>query len=283
MKRDLNESLESNFSMTGSVRNFFLVVIVVCFVFPLDVRAGEESSVVDWDSSEGRARLLRSVANEAFFSLADRFQPQRNPVYCGVASSVIVLNAIRQNGGLESNREIEMRAPADLGGKTIEFPAYSQENFLNESTEGVKRRGVVEFREREMGTDGKTGSYNPGFMLDELAKVLEVYKLDVKARHATGESGADLVQFRQDVIENLSSKNQFVICNFYGEVFGRDMKGHFSPLGAYDVESDSVLVMDVAGFKNGWYWVPVKDLYAAMNTLDGSVYRGWLVIHPGEG
>ena len=61
------------------------------------------------------------------------------------------------------------------------------------------------------------------------------------------------------------------------------MKGHFSPLGAYDVESDSVLVMDVAGFKNGWYWVPVKDLYAAMNTLDGSVYRGWLVIHPGEG
>ncbi len=36
--------------------------------------------------------------------------------------------------------------------------------------------------------------------------------------------------------------------------------------------------MDVAGHKNSWYWVKIKDLLQSMNTKDGDNYRGYLII-----
>jgi hypothetical protein len=59
---------------------------------------------------------------------------------------------------------------------------------------------------------------------------------------------------------------------------GATTGGHISPLAAYDTKSDSVLLMDVAGFENSWFWTPVEQLYRAMATLDDGVHRGWLVV-----
>jgi hypothetical protein len=41
---------------------------------------------------------------------------------------------------------------------------------------------------------------------------------------------------------------------------------HFSPLGAFDEDSDRVLVLDVARFKYRPHWVAVADLWRAMDT-----------------
>ena len=54
-----------------------------------------EVVLVGWDTEEGQARLARSAHKADFFQLASNFQPQANPLYCGIASSVIVLNAMR--------------------------------------------------------------------------------------------------------------------------------------------------------------------------------------------
>ena len=56
--------------------------------------------------------------------------------------------------------------------------------------------------------------------------------------------------------------------------------GHFSPVAAYDPESDMALVMDVARFKYPPQWLPVATLFDAMRSEDPttSMPRGWLVL-----
>ena len=71
---------------------------------------------------------------------------------------------------------------------------------------------------------------------------------------------------------------RFLIVNFDGQTMGASTHGHISPVAAYDENSDSVLVLDVAGYYNPWYWAPVEHLYRAMHTLDGEHYRGYLVV-----
>ena len=69
-----------------------------------------------------------------------------------------------------------------------------------------------------------------------------------------------------------------MLINFDGKKVGLKTGGHVSPLVAYNQEHDSVLMMDVAGHKNGWYWVKINDLLRAVNSKDGDNYRGYLVI-----
>jgi hypothetical protein len=69
-----------------------------------------------------------------------------------------------------------------------------------------------------------------------------------------------------------------LLINFNGKILGLKTAGHISPLVAFDKETDSVLMLDVAGHKNGWYWVNLEDLIKAMNTKDGNNFRGFLVV-----
>jgi hypothetical protein len=56
--------------------------------------------------------------------------------------------------------------------------------------------------------------------------------------------------------------------NFDRKTLNQQGAGHFSPIAAYDSESDSVLILDVAKFKYPPFWVNVTDLFNAMNTID---------------
>ena len=63
---------------------------------------------------------------------------------------------------------------------------------------------------------------------------------------------------------------------------GESAYGRFSPsLFSVDERSDSILLLDVAGYLNPWYWTRVEHLYQAMNTRDGDNYRGYLVVRDG--
>lgn len=235
---------------------------------------GEEAAMtVPFASAESRARLARSAGPD-FFRLAPRFQPQANPLYCGVATATVVLNAVRQRDGrVPSLPEREVAKPEELGGGTLPFPAYVQESLLDDSTEANKPRAVVRLESRA--ADGK---YDPGLTLRHIASLLEHYGLDVTRTHADGTNES---AFRETVAAVLGDEPNFLICNFVGRELGLTTVGHISPVGAYDAATDSVLVLDVAGHKNGWYWVRVGDLYRAMHTQDGDAYRGWLIAAEG--
>jgi hypothetical protein len=44
--------------------------------------------------------------------------------------------------------------------------------------------------------------------------------------------------------------------------------GHFSPIAAYDSESDQVLILDTARFKYGAHWTKLELLFQAMGPID---------------
>jgi len=103
--------------------------------------------LVDWNTEEGKSRLARAEYKTDFFQLAHNYQPQANPLYCGIASSVIVLNALRlDRNAVPSQKSLEVVAPESLGGGRLSYPAYSQLTLLGERTEPVKPRAVIELK-----------------------------------------------------------------------------------------------------------------------------------------
>jgi len=231
--------------------------------------------LVGWNTEEGKSRLASSAYKNDFFQLAHNFQPQANPLYCGVASSVIVLNALRLNrNAVPSQKPLEVAVPENLGGGRRPYPAYSQLTLLGERTEAVKPRDVVELKN----TGAEGGVIDPGLKLAQLKGILEAYDTRVDLHYADADSAAAVAAFREDLKTVLADSDHFLLVNFNGSTLGASTHGHISPVAAYDENTDSVLVLDVAGYFNPWYWAPVTDLYGAMHTLDGDHYRGYLVV-----
>ncbi|MCC7260021.1 MAG: phytochelatin synthase family protein [Alphaproteobacteria bacterium] len=228
-----------------------------------------------WNSFDGKKRLARTTFKDDYYQLADRFQPQRNPLYCGIASAVIVLNTLRlEKGNIPSQTALEVTTPEEMGAKTIPFPAYSQETFLNEQTDAIKPRDVV-----EMKAANAEGKYDPGLTLQQLSDMLhDAYGLRVERRNASWEPKEGVDIFRNTLKKFLREEEHFIIVNFDGKQLGAATGGHISPVAAYDKQSDTVMILDVAGHKNPWYWVTVTQMYDAMHTLDGEQYRGYLIV-----
>jgi hypothetical protein len=235
-----------------------------------------EMAVEAWNSPEGLRRLETSEYKNDFYELVNFFQPQMNPVYCGVASSVIILNAIgAKKSNLVSQKNLEIKKPFSIGGEVIPFTSYSQLTFLNEQTDKIKDRKIIRL---ENITDPNE-RFDPGLTLGQLENILEkVYNLKVKTHYASRVSKYQLNKFRDVIKRVFSEQDQYILANYNATAIGAKSGGHISPLVAYDQVSDSVLVLDVATHKEPWYWVKVEDFYKAMNSKDGKKHRGYLII-----
>ncbi len=250
---------------------------------PSEFSADKKVVLVSWNSDEGKKRFFRSKYNNDFFQLAHHYQPQANPLYCGIASSVIVLNSIRAaSGKIPVQPQFSIKKPEELGGDIVPYNLYSQASLLNETTDKVKPRQIIQLK--NIATKGRenTAQFDPGLKLAELKGVLESYKLTVEKYSADSDLKAGADMFRNKIKSILTDKEKFVLINYKSNMVGQMSSGHISPLGAYDEQSDSVLVLDVAAYQNPWIWIPVHDLYASMHTKDGDNYRGYLVVQEGS-
>lgn len=246
---------------------------------PSSFSADNKVVIVNWNSQEGIKRLVRSKNKQDFYQLANFFQPQINPLYCGIATSTIVLNAMRMSkGNVPSQEKLEIKKPQIYGGDSIPYPAYSQYTFLNEKTEKIKARTIIELKNITPENTNNADNFDPGLTLSQLKDILETYEIEAELNYAEKKVKEGLKNFRMQLKSVLKDKESFLIVNFKGKTFGALTGGHISPLAAYDRKTDSVLILDVAGHKNPWYWVPLPHLYQAMNTKDGNTYRGWLVV-----
>ena len=230
---------------------------------------------MEWGTPDGQQRLLQSRYKHDYLQLATHFQPQVNPLYCGVASSVIVLNSMRlADGNVPSQQHLEVPRPEVLGGGNISYPAYSQLTFLNEATDKIKPRTVIELKN----TDADASKIDPGLTLLDLKGILETYSIHVDLHYADALPDVGVDRFRAAVKQAMQDNDHYVLVNFNGKAYGAPTTGHISPVAAYHEATDSILILDVAGYKNPWYWVPVKQLYRAMHTKDKDNYRGYLVV-----
>ncbi|MGB7251835.1 MAG: phytochelatin synthase family protein [Phormidesmis sp.] len=93
-------------------------------------------------------------------------------------------------------------------------------------------------------------------------------------------SDISLDAFRQLVATNLTEPNNFVVVNYLRRAVGQERGGHISLLGAYDAQTDQVLILDVSRYKYPPVWVKVETLWKAINTVDSvsGLTRGVVVI-----
>jgi len=234
--------------------------------------------LLKWNSDEGLKRFERSKYKNDFYQLVNFYQPQINPLYCAVASSVIVLNALRE-GDVPSQKALEFNKPKSEGGALVEFKSYSQLTFLNKETDKIKPREIIEFKKPREIKKGKE-FFDEGISLEDLQDILhKVYQLKVELNYAKKDDTQSIRNFRAEIKKYLADSKNFIIVNFDGAALGTRLKGHISPIAAYDEESDSVLVLDVALHKETWYFAPLPKLYEAMHSKDDDgKYRGYLVV-----
>ena len=271
--------------MKQQVRNTLFVVLV--FVFNIQLASAK---VVNWTSPEGISRLESSQYKNDFFRLANQFESQHNKVYCGVASTTIVLNALRV---FKSDFDIPLddslidEADQDFfpdeEGFTPFYSRYTQNTVIEKSPKP---------RLRVMGkpaTEGGDSEY--GYRLNELGELLRAHGLRARVVHIETED--DVAQMRDDLIQALKTPHQYIIINYARQVVGQEPGGHISPLGAYHKGSDSFLIMDVTPAKANWIWVTSQQLFNAMATQDGvsqlgdvadpydSLFRGYVIVEDG--
>lgn len=251
----------------------FAFLLIITFV----ENSFSQTATEKWNSKDGLSRLEKSHYKNDFYQMVNYFQPQINPLYCAIASSVIILNSIKnsQNQEIQSQKDLEVKKPESVGGGVMEFKSYSQLTFLNEKTDKIKDRNIIQLKNVNSSDD----VVDPGLTLDQLSKILsKIYDLKTKTNHIANLDEKNLQNFRLDLKTILADDRKYILANFDGRKLGLGSAGHISPLAAYDENSDSVLVFDVAGHKNSWYWVRVEDLMKAMNSKDGSKFRGYMII-----
>jgi hypothetical protein len=193
-------------------------------------------NLVSLASEQGEHLLLDSEARQAYWPLSIQFVTQKNHTYCGVASIVMVLNAL----GVEAPSSPEFEP----------FNTFTQDNVLDEETEKVLPQAVL---------------MKQGMILDQIGRLPELHSVKAEVRHAADGS---LDDFRQVAKEYLEKKDHYVIVNYLRRAIGQERGGHISPLAAYDADTDRFLILDVSRYKYPPVWVRSEELFAAMNTSD---------------
>jgi len=193
-------------------------------------------TLVDLRSEQGEELLKNSDDLEPFAPLISNFVTQKNQAFCGVASIVMVLNALQ--------------LPAPAVPEYDPYKTFTQDNFLSDKTEPILPATVLA---------------EQGMTLDQVGALLATQPVKVEVFHA---ADTNVDTFRRSVREQLSKDGRFVIVNYLRKAIGQEKGGHISPLGAYDVETDRFLILDVSRYKYPPVWVTATDLFKAMNTTD---------------
>jgi Phytochelatin synthase len=186
-------------------------------------------------SLQGERLLRESQAQEDFIPLSSQFVTQQNQAFCGIASTVMVLNALG--------------APAPFAPEW-KRNYFTQENLFNAQTEAIIPRQQIE---------------RQGLTLAQLAAILESYSVNVEIYYG---GDLNLNTFRSIAIRNLKRTNNFIAVNYSRRAIGQEGGGHISPLAAYSATTDRFLILDVSRYKYPSVWVKAKDLWEAIRTID---------------
>jgi len=214
-------------------------------------------------SDNGINRMLNGISWSAdFFILAQHVDTQINQAFCGVSTTAAILNSFNGNPG------IVIPAPISEASTSSLYYYFDQSNSFSENQllQGINASYV----------DGITGP--GGLTLDQLASFISDWGVNVITTHG---HDTDVSHMRISMKNCLQELQCFVTANFLRSAILETGGGHHSPIGGYDEESDSFLIMDVAEYKYGNFWFSADALYNALNTTDTTVNltRGFLQVY----
>ncbi len=230
-------------------------------------------AVTPYNSESGIVRLTTSQYKTAFYSLSTHYSPQSNILSCGIASAVIILNTIYANVGKTPplSKTGSWYIPEDnvIDGNFT----WTEDNFFNDNVNGYLDKEVIYGREKV------NGQYVVGVSLEQLTSALNLQGLTATKVNVETSSDTDIEAFRTLLKQQLATPTKYIIVNYNLNVMSALNGGHFSPLAAYDQNSDSALILDTWNAFAPWTWVKVYDLYKSMNTKDGYNYRGYILVN----
>ena len=195
-------------------------------------------NLTGFSTHDGEVYFGESDAREAYFPLASNFLTQKTQSYCGVASIVMVLNALG--------------VPAPPVPEYKPYRIFTQDNVLDQRTDAVLPRETLA---------------RQGMTLDQIGGILATEPVKAEVHHA---SDSSVEEFRKLASAYLGEPGHFVIVNYLRKALGEQIGGHISPLAAYDGKADRFLILDVARYKYPPVWVKTVDMFAAMNTPDAA-------------
>lgn len=194
--------------------------------------------------SRSHAHIQKSAAPD-FWALMPYYIPQQNERSCSLASVTMIVNGARSGRALGSDDELATQA-------------------------GVLKRVKDSSWTRSLGALGR------GVELERLGalieKSLKAYGVDggrTETVHVDNATPETLARVRAALAENEKSASDFIIANFDQKVFTDDTQvGHIAPVGAYDAESDRVLILDPDREWYEPYWISVATFVKGMATRD---------------
>ncbi len=229
-------------------RTISLAISVLIAIASSSSSQAQQQPLVYFDESESAEIFERAEIKNDFWTLSRFFVAERYLTYCGIATSVAVLNALD--------------VPAPISPLIYPYQIFTEENIFTE--EALKVKPVMKIEQ-----DGLT--------LEELADLLDVFDVEIEYKHG---DQVTLDDFRTRALEALRNDNERFIVNYSRKSVGQIGDGHISPVAAYDETSDRFLVLDVARYKYAPAWIAAEDLHAALLPKDSSSNesRGYVVV-----
>ncbi|MET1026969.1 MAG: phytochelatin synthase family protein [Dongiaceae bacterium] len=207
--------------------------------------------------------FLRREASPAYWALAPHLISQYTDCACALASATMVFNAMRS---LDGHHRI-----GDVVTELRLLEAMNDDHWR------------TAFRP----TDGdglKLARY-----AEDLPRALDLFQLTGWSVSMHRMPAADTVAafaLRKALTALQQRADRLIIANFHLATFygdGVDI-GHYSPLAAYDADSDRILVLDVYKPDYEPSWAPLERMMAAMSVHDDKdVPRGYILLSRTDG
>lgn len=193
-----------------------------------------------------------------YWAIAPYYVPQQDGRSCSVATVAMLVNALRSRLDLSQDE-----------------PLVTQSAVLKKTNLSTWKRSV--------------GGLGRGVTLEQLREIsataLQAYGIagyQVELNHADARNGMAKSRFLEALKQNEKNREDIILINFDQKILTGDPEGvgHISPIGAYDAQTQRVLVMDTDREWYEPYWVSWEKAFEAMSTQDSasSKTRGYIWI-----
>lgn len=216
-------------------------LIAAAFVVFAAAPVAAQDNLLYLTTEAGEDRLLGAELNRDYFSLASYLEYEQVLTFCGPASVSAVANSLN----------IDRPSPDRLYPWTL----FTQDLLFNAANQKLKPYGLVE---------------HEGLTLAELDQFIENLGLAAD-HHFADETSVD--KLREMIQTTLSDRDARLIVNYSRQALPQTGDGHISPIGAYDADTDSVLILDVAKYKYPPVWISIQKLHDGMMMIDSGSNR----------
>jgi hypothetical protein len=233
---------------------------------------GSGPDCVALTSAEGQERLARASFGmlSKLARLMPYFEPQPNVSFCNIRTFSMFANDLK----LPLARTI-LRKERSNG---MEVPVVRESDVLD----AVRRMHPTTVGGHRIDADAIV--FPRGAFMDEVDAIARMFGAKTELHHVN-DTDPEYQHFKLQALRALRDPDQHIMVQFDRRGVGQAGAGHYSALAAYDAVSDSFLLYDTATFKLDCSWIPARELFSAMSTVDADAEkagmdgrRGYLLV-----